>query len=488
MVLMPRRTSRLLMPPGARPFGRACGRRKALLALATVVLTLPATSTAAPWEFEPRVALGQIWTDNIALAADGLEESEWVTELRPGFTLETDGPRASVNIDYDLQALWYADNSDLDDTYHQLNGNADFVLAPDSLFLDTFARFEQQNVDTRGLISSSNLFDTENRTDVFVFGTSPYHLGRWGSWGESEVRYQQQGVRYSNTDPSTAPPDDSDSSAIFASLGSPAAAPGYSWRASGSYNRTDFDVAREFEYARVALDMGVPVSLRTRLTATAGQESDVEEDPSIGGLDSWFWYVGFAWQPSALQSLEARVGQRFFGTAWEVHWRRRGSRGELSVDYTEEPTTSAGVLGDDGIFAPGVEAGGVGSLDARVFLQKRLAGTANYELARSTIRAQVYADRREYQDATSETEDLYGALLSYVWDFATRTRFDATIDWSQSDLASDGHDHGRFSVSITRDFTPTLNGVLRVGHFLRNSDIDGDYNSNQASVFIEARF
>lgn len=488
MVLMPRRTSRLLMTPGARAYGWACRGHNALLTLAAVALAVPASSGAAPWEIEPRVALGQIWTDNIALAADGLEESEWVTELRPGFTLGTDGPRARVTLDYDLQALWYADNSDLDDTYHQLDGNGEFVLAPESLFLDTFARFEQQNIDTRGLISSGNFFDSDNRTDVFVFGASPYHLGRWGSWGESEVRYQHQGVRYSNTDPSALPPEDSDTNAIFASLGSPSAARGYSWRASGSYNRTDFDEAREFEYARVALDVGVPISLRTRLTATAGQESDVEEDPSIGGLDSWFWFVGFAWQPSELQTLEAQVGRRFFGTAWEVHWRRRGSRGELSVDYTEEPTTSAGVLGDDGIFVPGFEAGGVGSLDARVFLQKRLSGTANYELARSSIRVQLYADRREYQDTTSETEELYGLLLFYGWEVAARTRLNATIDWNQSELNSEGHDHGRFNVSITRELTRTLTGVFSVGHFLRNSDIDGDYNANQASLFLEARF
>src|SRR5690606_11909871 len=98
----------------------------------------------------------------------------------------------------------------------------------------------------------------------------PYHVGRWGSWGESLVRYQHQAVRYSNTDSAAAAVEDSDSNTVSASLGSPAAARGFSWQTSGSYTRTEFDEAREFEYARAALDVGVPVGLRTRLTGTYG--------------------------------------------------------------------------------------------------------------------------------------------------------------------------------------------------------------------------
>lgn len=489
MVLMPRQTSGRSMPPTARHHCRASRRRRSLMALASAALVLPVISGAAPWEFEPRVALGQVWTDNVDLAPDGLEESEWITELRPGFTLRTDGPRARVNLDYDLQALWYADNSDLDDTYHRFNGNGNVMIAPGSLFLDAFARFDQQSVDIRDTISFDNLYETNNRTDAFVFGASPYHVGHWGSWGESEVRYQYQGVRYSNTDPGATPPEDSDTSAAYITLGSPTAARGFSWRARGSYARTEFEQASEFEYARVELDVGIPVSLRTRLTATVGQESDVEEDPSIGGLDSPFWFVGFEWAPSELQSLEARVGERFYGTAWEVHWQRRGSRGELNFNYDESPTTSSGVFGNEDVFMPGFEPGGVGSLDQRVFIWKRLSGAASYELARSTIMLRIYADRREFQDGSDDTEEMYGATLSYDWEVAARTTIGGTVDWSRHNLEPERTDDlGEFSVRLTRELTGTLSGVFRVSHFLRNSDVENDYSTNMVSLFLEARF
>ena len=464
-------------------------RQAALLALATGALALPVMAGAAQWDFTPRVAAGVTYTDNVSLAPSNLEESEFITELRPGFELSTTGPRARVSLDYEAQALWFADNSDFNDVYHQLAGNSNFALVPDSLFLDAFARYDQQDVNVGGRTAYSNLFQTDNRTDYYVYGLSPYHVGRWGDWAESLVRYQYQAVRYTNTDEGLTPPQDIDTNAISAEFGSPAAARGFSWRASGSHTTTEFEEASDFEYARVALEVGVPVGYRTRLTAQVGQESDIEEDPAAGGLDASFWYVGALWEPSDLQSLEAQVGRRFFGTAYELHWRRRGSRGEIGLDYTEEPTTSGGVLGADGSFVPGYRPGGIGTLDNRVFLRKRLSALATYELVRSTIEARVYSDRREFQDVTGGTESYRGVALSYDWDFAPRTRVGATARWEQRDFASDRtDDEGDFGVSVTRQLSRVLSGVLSVNHYLRNSDGSDDYNANMISLFVEARF
>lgn len=461
----------------------------ALVALVAVIVLTPAITIAAEWNIEPRVAIGGIWTDNVALAPDGLEESEWITELRPGITLSAEGRRSSVELDYEMQVLKFSDNSDLDDIYHQLTGAGSTEIIPESLFLDAFTRYGQQNVDTTGRLAFSNLFDTDNRTDFLLFGASPYHVGRWGNWGESVVRYQYHGIRYNNTDPGVVPPEDSETSQFSATLGSPLAARGYSWRTSGSFTKTKFDDADNFEYARTALDLGMPVGPRTRLIGTVGQESDMEEDTSRGSLDSNYWLVGFIWEPSDLQSLEVRGGDRFYGTAWEVRWRRRGSGGELSVDYTEEPTTSSGVLGNDRIFLPGFPTIDIGSLDSRVFLLKRTSGFASYELARSTLSARVYTDTREFLDLDGGKEESYGATLSYDWTALARTLVTATVDLEQRDFESGRQDeYVEFSVQVTREISRTLSGVLRLSHFLRNSDVDPDYSANLVSVFLVASF
>lgn len=458
--------------------------------LAMGVVLGPADANAAQWEFDWRATLAGSWTDNVELAPDGLEESEWITELRPGFTLQGQGSRFQATLDYDVQALWFADNSDFNDVYHQASGTGNFVLAPESLFLDAFLRYDQQNIDTTGRVGHSNLFATGNRTDAFVFGASPYHTGRYGNWAESLLRLDYLGVRYTNTDATTVNVEDADTAAVSAWFGSPEARRGLSWRTSGSYSRTEFEEAREFEYGRVALDLGVPAGARTRLTARGGFESDVQEDPSEGGLDAPFWFAGFNWDPDELQSLEASIGNRYFGTAYEASYSRRGSRGTLELGYTEQSTTASQLFGDDGIFRPGSNPQGNATLDTRVFLSKRFSGSASYELVRSSLNARIYSDRRTYQDGSGDTEDVIGAGLGYDWKFSQRTTVGLSTYWEQRDFdgAEGSDDSLDLSLRITRTITRTLSGALRFAHVTRDSDIRETYDANVVTLSLEGRF
>lgn len=484
MVLTPLQTRRI-------PAGPTDSEHRPMLfpVLAILVTGFAAPLAAMEWDFEPRVSLGQVWTDNVTLETSSQKESEWITELRPGFTITGEGARAQAALDYELQALWFADNSDLNDVYNQLSGTASVEILPENLFVDAFARYDQQEVDTTGRLAYNNFFETDNRTDYLVFGLSPYHVGRYGAWGESLLRYQYLRLRFSNTDPGVEPPDDSDTNSVTFSIGSPLAARGYSWRASARVTKTDFERNEDFEYARTDLDLGIPLGARIRLVGTIGQESDVEEAVSGGGLDETLWLVGFIWAPSDLQSLEVRGGDRFFGNTWEAHWTRRGSRGELSVDYTENPTTSAGVLGDDDLFVPGFPTSDIGTLDSRVFLHKRLSGAARYQLARSALLVRLYSDRREYFDASGDEEDSYGATLGYEWDLAARTQLGAIVDWEKRKFEdSREDDYGELGLRVTRELNRTLTGELRLSHFVRNSNVEDDYNANLIALYVQATF
>ncbi len=477
------------MADGLEPHPGRGVRRAALAVGAIAAMALPGFALGAEWEFTPRVTVGETWTDNVTLAGSGLEESEWITELKPGFSLATAGPRTTLQLDYDLQALWFADNSDFNDVYHNAVGTANFTLLPQTLYLDAFTRYDQQNIDPRGSIARSNVFETGNRTDSLVYGVSPYHVGRWGAWGESLVRLQYQAVTYLNTDEGIGTLQDSDTQSISAQLGSPQERRGFSWRAYGSSAKTEFDVSPEYEYAQVGLDLGMPVGLRTRATASGGRESDIAVDTSAGGLDATFWYVGFEWEPSDLQSLSAQVGERFYGTAWEVHWIRRGSRGQLSLDYTEDPTTSSGVLGGDGMFQPGLTPGGTPALDTRVFLRKRASGRASYEFVRSRLEAIIHAEKRIYQDAESGDERSSGARLNYDWDLAARTTLGASVDFERTSYEVTGdNEYLQFSVNVNRQLTRTLSGELRLGNLRRDQDVGTDYTANWISVYLTAEF
>jgi hypothetical protein len=449
----------------------------------------PVINSAADFEFSPRIQVGQTWTDNVSLAEDDLEESEWITEVRPGLTLSLEGPRFSGDLNYEMQILRFDEFDDLDDVFNQLDAKGNLEVLPDSAFVDAFARYGQQLVSTEGRRAYSNLFETGNRTDYAVFGLSPYHSGSWGSWGESMVRLTAYGVRYENTDEGAEEPEDSDNLEFIAAIGSPEGSPGLNWGARGSYTNTDFDEAEEFKYAQTLVDMSVPMGFRSRLTGTVGKESDVEEDISEGGLDETVWLLGFIWKPSDLQSLEVRGGDRFYGTAWEASWQRRGSKGELTVDYTEDPTTSSGVVGDEDLFIQGFPTIDIGGLDSRVFLQKRLSGQASYELTRSVIAARVYSDKREYLDVMGGDEDSLGFTLSFDWDAAARTRVGASATFENRELELNrDDDYGEFELSVTRQINKIFSAKLGLSHFYRDSNVEEDYDANLVSLLFTASF
>jgi hypothetical protein len=466
-------------------------RFAALAALLASVIAWPLAAQAAEWTFAPRASLSESWTDNVELAPDGLEESDRITELRPGFSLGFEGRRAQLQLDYDLQALWFADHSDYDDVFHQLYGTANFELAPESLFLDTFARYDQQIIDFSGPVAYNNIFRTGNRTDAAVLGASPYHVGHWGNWGESLVRYEYQATRFGNTDETTVDVQDADTNSVSASLGSPASSAGFSWKTSGSYLRTGFDQAPEFEFGRVALDVGLPVGPRTRLTGTAGRESDVEEDRTAGGLDATFWYVGLQWQANERESFAARIGERYYGVAWEFSYTRQDARGELQLGYSEDPTTASGLLGRNDIFVAHARPGGAPTLNTRVFLQKRLSGRAAYEFVHSRISARIYAEERTYNDALNDKERIYGTALTYAWDLAQRTTLGASLDWERRDLPNEARqdDCVEVGISLRQVFTRTWSGSLRASRLQRYSDSSVlEYRANRVALQLQAQF
>ena len=112
-----------------------------------VALSLLAATAAAETQFEPRADVSETYTSNVGLEPAGSEESEWITTLRPGFSLLRDGPRVRYDLDYDLQALYFAKEGDRNDVFHTFRGFGEGELVENHLFLDVDGRYEQRNID-----------------------------------------------------------------------------------------------------------------------------------------------------------------------------------------------------------------------------------------------------------------------------------------------------------------------------------------------------
>ena len=128
-----------------------------LLPVGVAVFCLPVVAHSAPWDFGVNIDLGAIYTDNVFLAQDGLEESEIVYTIAPEFYLTSYGDRIEANIRYRPEAYFYRSNSDADTVFHVVDAAMTSALVREKLFLFLSASNYQSIITPVGRFPSSNI-------------------------------------------------------------------------------------------------------------------------------------------------------------------------------------------------------------------------------------------------------------------------------------------------------------------------------------------
>jgi len=134
--------------------------------VAAVAGVLATAAAAAETRIEPRVGVGGAYVSNVRLAPPGEEEHDWVGELKPGVTIAHDSARLKLDLDYDFQALFYAENGDFDDQFNTFLGTGTATLVPNRFFVDLEGRYGPAQRRTGRPATTSNLYRTGNRTDL----------------------------------------------------------------------------------------------------------------------------------------------------------------------------------------------------------------------------------------------------------------------------------------------------------------------------------
>ena len=464
-------------------------RPEALLAVAFL-----ATGAAAETKFEPRISVGEAYESNVTLAPPDGELHDWVTEVKPGFSLSHQGPRLELDLDYDLQALYYAENDDYNDVFNSLYGSGTAELIDQRFFLDMDASYYQSNADPAGRVATSNLYRTGNSTDVGTWQVSPWLRQPIGKAAEAMLRYTLGQTDFHNTENELSDLEDSDLQRFDFNVGTPADATGWTWRLDYLNTQVEYDEAPEYQYQRAGAELGVPIGSRNHLLMSAGLESDLEEDRSDAGLDTEWWNVGWRWTPTARQTLEARVGERFWGNDYLFNWKRVGARGNLELAYAESPATYGALEFDSGQ-GPSDGWFGQGRIDTRVYLSKRLSGTAAYNTARSKLSLRLYRDQRDYLgdpepgDTFTKDEEYWGVRAGWQWQAWTRTRLDLNLWWEQRDLAQGDGDLTEITLALVREITQQVEARLAASH-LNHDAGEGtlpEYEANTAFLEVTWR-
>jgi len=487
---------------------RGLGTRLAMAM--SLAIGMPAGEViAAQWEFTPRIGARTTYSDNVDLDPSGEEESDLITELRPGFGLSADGRRFDANLNYTLQGIVSARGNGEDEVFQQLNGSGELEVLRETFFIEASAR-QRQSVATLEGGQGDNVVGG-NRQDSIGAEVSPYLVNRWGRFAESELRFRHSRTRTELVDNDSDrfgddvdDTDDTRTNTFSARLDSGSAFQRFTWslgaRDESIEGDDDVDTG---DFRSADARVGWQLTRSLQLSATGGYEDDdFETTRDQDELSDTFWDVGATWRPNRRTSLEARFGERFFGetTTFNASWRGRSITLTASRVETISSQRDQILLTEDTIEVPiNGQVIEIPVLEGRVvnefFVDERTTGAITYTGRRLTATLSGFQRDRSFERSDREEEEL-GASLGVGWQLGASTGLNFRGSYSENTVGGDAADTADredelYSLSVTVDhrFGENLSTFGTVRHQTRESDDRAsEYDENAIIIGLDQRF
>ena len=455
---------------------------------AIIILLAVVTCLEVRAEITPTLEAYIHYNDNVSLDSPGLEKQSIITELKPGLLIEHDGRRFDAHIDYDVQFLNFSGDVDDNKTYQHLFADTTTMFVPELVYLDARATYSQQFVDPLGTISLDNLSLTDNIADVSTYTISPYVRQRYGVTATGDYRIGYENLTYHGNE--TISQSDTEIQTASATIDSGPRFDDLGWRLFYSYRNVKPDNNLDTTFQRSYLSLNYRVRPKFRVIGDIGYEDNKYAQVDDSEIPSGkYWAVGFGWNPSIRTSMEAKVGERFFGSTGSFIFNHRTRQTTWQIEYLEDILSTAQLQVDyenDPLLPPNP----IFSQTVQVVFLERFAFTFTATTAKTETRFRMYNDIRTYQE-DNEEEEVSGAVLDWRWRFLARTSAIFNAQWYRQDYrASERVDKtSRAELSVERLIRRTLTGVISYGWLDRRSNQEEfQYDRNLISIGIRAEF
>ena len=505
-------------------------RRPAALAALAVLGMQAAPTFAAEWRFSPTLTLRETYSDNITLAPTGREQSAFVTEAMPGFSVSGIGRRSQFQATYQARGILYNNDVGGNNLQNYLNARGAAQLVDDLLFVDGTASINNLSTSGYGPQALDSTYAINNRSEVRTYSISPYLKRRYGSLAEGELRYTHQGV---NSDTNGFSNYNSDelklrvtSAEAFRLLG---------WDVIALRRHNSYDVLNSVDNDYLNGTLRYRLTDQLSLTGSAGYERYTYR--SIGtGPEGASWNVGFDWKPSSRTSLTATAGRRFYGNAYSLNGVHRSRYTTWNVSYDEDITTTQQQLVESGAIStttfldqvfsatiadpaaraqaveafiratnlPSTLANPNAGLSNRLYLQKRLQGAVAFNTGKSTLLLSVYNTMRRPQTALTDNTGLFTAGnavyvdesrqrgVSGLWNLRltplTSMNLNARYYQITSLLSNRTDDNTLVTLGLSHQLSPRTTGTVELrryqGSFGQNNT---DFRENAISAYLTMR-
>jgi hypothetical protein len=424
-------------------------------------------------EFGLAINTNLYWVDNVLQQPSGVDKTDdTAIQLNPVLTFTQDNDHVRTNLKYTAQSIFFNDQSDLDETFHQLDAASDWHVVSDFLDLRLRANMWQQLIDPGQQLNYQNLFSTRNLLDATSGSAEPAFDHEFGPV-RVQAGYLYGVINYSgSSDLLTAQDDASNQTGRFG-IGSSDGGGRFSWNADYHTEQVDYDVSSDYRYDRATGRLEVGLTPSFRLIGEGGGETDLSIASDEGGVDSSFWRGGFRWEPDRSNLIEATAGERFFGTAYSARIEHRAKFLDMRVRYFEEPTTEArrqlAQFADPSsgpvVTPPDVPNVPITSrLTADAYVHKQASARLKATGRRTTIDVRAWTEDRDYILGDID-EHGYGAELNIQRQLSARNQLQIYGWLERVSLVTDELSRDAVArIGLTRRFSPNLSASITVAH------------------------
>ncbi|MBW8306520.1 MAG: TIGR03016 family PEP-CTERM system-associated outer membrane protein [Thiobacillus sp.] len=473
---------------------------------------------ALDWRLERSVGASATLSDNANQSATNPENS-LILSVTPRFSLRSEGSRrVQATLQYGLTGVARFGEGDSTDFYHNLNAMGKAELIDDFLFIDGSARISQELISLLGSPAEAEINDS-NRATVGTYTISPYIQKRIGTFANAQARYTHSGAIFENDVAS-----DATSNAASASLNSGTRFTDLSWGLNYSIrevNNRD-ELVGDSTFERVTASAGYALNRKFRVFGSVGQEWN--DFLSASETDGTSWSVGAGWAPTRRTSLEASVGERFFGNTYSATARHRTRATNWHLSYVEDVNDISQFLGTTGTmydylclvdgeiqffddwpfsFPPAptncvsfnAKPGLLFDLRNGVFVSKTLRAGVSWGKGKLNYSLNAFDTRRDYQllDSEDRSRGVNGAVN---YRYAPKTNVIGSVGLTRNEVpaalsgTTDREDDLlTLSLGINHQFATDLSGALTFRHIQRDSNVaDADYEENRLTASVNMRF
>lgn len=322
---------------------------------------------ALSWTINPTVQAQEIYSDNIKLAPSGREQSAFVTAINPGISLNTNSPLSRWNFNYRMQNLYNAGGDNGITIFNQLQSNSHNIFIPNTLFLDTFSTIGQQNINNNRL-GADNINGTENSTNVYNFGLSPYWTPRFGNYANGTARLNFNTVVTGDNSSSIYnlnSPLNTNLNNIFNSslntisdsvnvaetiyLNSGAYFQRINWNLSFNNNQNYRINSPNVSFQNANGRVGTSFNQTFSIFAQGGYSNNDYQSITNDNNSGFYYTLGGRWQPSQRYSITAGAGNNSFVTVYispmqRLNWTTTYSNNAVGTNFGQY-SGSSGVNG-----------------------------------------------------------------------------------------------------------------------------------------------